>query len=322
MKRLLTLVIVAAALWSAYWAWQAYSLKSEIADWFEERRAAGWTAEYEALRVRGFPNRLDVTLDAPQLQDPESGLGWNAPFLKVLGLSYQPGHHIVAFPETQTVTRADGPLRIDSQGLRASVITGDGGRLLRLNAEARTLNLVTPESSLAMADVLAALQSPEGSPETYRLGVEVQSLAGPEGVLTDGRADTLRLQAELLLDEPLSFGTLSRPMPQPRRIDLRTAEYSVDGLELSLAGKVDVDEQGRMDGALTVRAANWRVLLDRARESGLLPEGFATTLEEALSIAAGLGGRPDTLDIPLNLDRGAIRFGMIPLGQAPRLTWE
>lgn len=322
MKRLLTLVIVAAALWSAYWAWQAYSLKSEIAGWFEERRAAGWTAEYDALRVRGFPSRLDVTLAAPRLQDPESGLGWNAPFLQVLGLSYKPDHHIVAFPDTQTVTRAAGPLRIDSQGLRASVITGEDGRLLRLNAEAETLNLVTSETSLAMAGVLAALQSPEETPESLRLGAEVQALAGPEGVLTVGRVDTLRLQAELLLDEPLSLGTLSEPMPRPRRIELRTAEYRVDELELSLAGEVDVDEQGRMDGALTVRAANWRQLLDRAKESGLLPEGFADTLEEALSIAAGLAGRPDTLDIPLNLDRGAIRFGMIPLGQAPRLTWE
>lgn len=322
MKRLIWIILAAALLWSAFWAWQAQSLKSDIAGWFEDRRAAGWTAEYDALRVRGFPNRLDVTLEAPRLDDPDSGLGWQAPFLQVLGLTYRPGHHIVAFPDTQTLTRPEGRLRIDAQGLRASLVHSAEGRILRLNTEAETLNLVTSERSLAFAGVLAALQGVENTADSYRLGIEVQSAATRESALSDGRVDALSVQAQIALQAPLTLKTLSDPRPQPRRIDLRRAEYKVDGLELNLAGLVEVDRQGRMNGDVTLRAVNWRVLLDRARASGLLPGPFTDTLDDALSLAAGLQGRKDTLDIPLTLDRGALRFGMIPLGQAPRLSWD
>lgn len=317
MKRLIGVILLAFAGWAGFWFWQASAIRADLRGWFEERAQDGWQADYAAIRVSGFPNRLDVTIEEPRLSDPDSGFGWQAPFLQILGLTYRSGHHILAFADEQIWQTADGPLRVTSDGLRASVVHDDGA-LLRMNAEAEVLNIAGPDTALALAGVTAGLHRAE-DPQDQRLAIRAESLAGRDGPLTDGRAEALAVQAILTFAEPLTLDSLSAPDTLPTEIDLARAEYRVEGLELNAAGRVTVDDAGRLDGDMTLRAVNWRELIDRARAADLLPDLFTDTLEDALSIAAGLGGRPDTLDIPLNIDRGQMRFGMIPLGPAPRL---
>lgn len=321
MKRLIGLILLAALGWAGFWFWQAAETRREIENWFAERAAAGWQAEYEAIRLRGFPNRLDVTIEAPRLRDPQSGYGWRAPFLQILGLTYRPGHQILAFADSQTLLTPEGEIAVTAQGLRASVVHEAQGALLRLNAEAEVLNLDGPDMALALAGLTAALHRGE-VPESQRLALRVQSVAGREGALTDGRMEALGLLATLHFAEPLGLETLAAPLPRPDLIELSRASYSIEDLDLQAAGRLEVDAAGRLDGTLTLRAVNWRALLDRARTAGLLPDLLSDTLEDALALAAGLQGREDSLDIPLTLDRGQIRFGMIPLGPAPRLGGE
>ena len=47
--------------------------------WLAERRAAGWVAEAEDVRVRGFPNRVDTVVTDLDLSDPAGGLVLAAP---------------------------------------------------------------------------------------------------------------------------------------------------------------------------------------------------------------------------------------------------
>lgn len=322
MKRLIGVILLAFAGWAGFWFWQASAIRADLRGWFKERTAQGWTAEYSAIRVRGFPSRIDVTIEEPRLSDPASGLGWQAPFIQILGLTYQPGHHILAFADEQVWQTRGGQVTVTSDGLRASVVHDTGtGTLLRMNAEAEVLNIAGPQTTLALAGLTAALHRAE-APTDQRLAVQIQSVAGRDGPLTDGRLEALAVQAVLRFAEPLTLDSLAGPAPAPQEIDLARAEYRVEGLDLNAAGRVTVDEAGRLDGDVTLRAVNWRDLIDRARDADLLPETFTDTLENALAMAAGLGGRPDTLDIPLTLDRGQLRFGMIPLGPAPRLRWD
>lgn len=319
---MLYLTLALALGWGLFWAQSAYRLKSEVAGWFEARRQEGWQADYTDLSVRGFPNRLDVTLSGLRLRDPMRGIGWEAPFFQVLGLSYKPGHQILVWPDSQTLTLPDGRYRIDSSGLRASVIHTAEGTILRANLEAEVLNVDGPRRALALAGLTAGLQQVPGASDAYRVGLAAEALAGPDGPLTPGkgRADGLQVQAEIGFDRPWSLDAPAGPRPQPRRIDLRMAEYRFEGLELNLAGRLSVDARGRGTGEMTLRAVNWREMLARARDTGQLPDSLADTLESGLSLAAGLKGNPKTLDLPLRFDEGALSLGVIPLGEAPRLS--
>nr|WP_254899086.1 DUF2125 domain-containing protein [Thalassococcus arenae] len=319
----MAIVIILAGLgWSGYWFWQSTTLRTEIERWFEDRRSEGWQAEYGDLAIRGFPNRLDITLTDPVLADPDTNLVWSAPFLQILSLVYKPGHHILAFADSQTVSGTDGAWQITSDGLRASVISEPGGRIMRLGLEAAVLNLDGPDQALALAGLAGALHEVETRPRTYRVALSADAAAGRPGTLpqiTTGRFDALALDAQVRFDQDWQRASVQDGRPQPERIELRLAEYRSGGLELKLAGDLDVDARGRADGSLSLKAVNWREMLAQARDAGRIGDGLAQTLEQGLGLLAGLSGNAQTLDLPLGFDEGRVSLGPIPLGKAPLL---
>ena len=323
MNRWILLVSAALALgWISFWALSAWNMKASVEDWFEMRRAEGWRASYAEVAVRGFPSRLDVTLSDVRLHDPARNLGWEAPFFQILGLTYKPGHQILVWPNQQIVDLPQGRVTFDSSGLRASIVHTSNGEILRANLEAETLNIAGPRRTLALAGLRGAFQDIPDSPDLYRLGLSAAALAGPDGPLTrgNGTADGLQLQAEIAFDQGWRLDALAGPRPQPERIDLTLAEYRVEGLELNIAGRLAIGPKGRATGDMTLRAVNWREMLAQAREAGHIPNGLADSLDTGLGLIAGLKGKPDTLDVPLQFDEGQMSLGPIPLGQAPQFA--
>jgi hypothetical protein len=88
-------------------------------------------------------------------------------------------------------------------------------------------------------------------------------------------------------------------------------------MDLRVAGTLDVDSAGVPVGRITVRAENWRQMLEVARRAGLVPRALEGTVASALELVAGLSGRPETIDAPLNFRNGRVSFGPIPIGPRP-----
>ncbi|MEL7027128.1 MAG: DUF2125 domain-containing protein, partial [Pseudomonadota bacterium] len=81
------------------------------------------------------------------------------------------------------------------------------------------------------------------------------------------------------------------------------------------AGKLTLDKAGQASGEITIKAVNWREMLDIAVASGALPAASRPSVESALGLVAGLSGRADTIDAPLTITNGTVWFGPVPLGQ-------
>ncbi|WP_167644650.1 DUF2125 domain-containing protein [Mameliella alba] len=285
--------------WSGLWLTSSRALKADIADWFEARRAEGWQAEYSSLTVRGFPSRLDATLNDVVLMDTAGGIGWQGDFFQVLGLTYRPGHRILVWPDSQTVTLPSGPVTVQSAGLRASLIHDAEGVILRANLEADTFR----QGNISLANLRVGLLDVAGTPGLYRLGMS----AGFAGTPAD---NGLALRAEITFDRDWQLDSLAGALPQPARIDLRQGRYTTGGAQLDAIGLLEIDAQGRPKGELALTATQWPALVDSARRSGLIPPTLADTLEHASE------GRRD---LPLVFDAGQVTLGDTPLGKAPRL---
>ncbi len=330
MRILLVLVLIAAAAWSGYWYVGKSGASQAFSAWFDARRAEGWVAETSEIETRGFPNRFDTTFTDIVLADPDTGLAWEAPFFQILALSYKPNHVIAVWPDSQLIATPMEKYRVESQDMRASLVTRADIRLpldrATLTAEQLTVTPREADPTRAEALRLAAERVPT-HPATYRLGLAAEGLSpaldwrvrlDPAGKLPD-RFDALSADLTVEFDKPWDRSAIEVARPQPRRIDIRLAEARWGRLELQAAGELRVDAQGLPEGEIVVKARNWRDILKMAVASGTLGEGFAGTLEDGLSLISQMAGNPRTLDIPLTFRDGKVRLGPVPLGPAPVL---
>ena len=73
---------------------------------------------------------------------------------------------------------------------------------------------------------------------------------------------------------------------ETRRIEIDRARVEWGELSLQVRGDLDVDRRGRPDGELTIRASNWRGMLEVAARSGVLSSDVAQLIERGLDVVA------------------------------------
>lgn len=335
-KMLGAAVALVAGGWSVWWFIGAAAHDRAISGWLETRRSAGWQAEVAELSTRGFPNRFDTRLVEPALADPGQGWAWSAPFIEVLQLAYAPNAAVLAFPPEQRIAVPGAAATLRSTGLRASVRVAPGPSLAltRLSAEGQALALEgagwrASADSLA-AHLLTAEQrgAPEAPPpnaydvhfaaEGVALPQALRDRIDPQGRLPEA-ARSLRIDLRATLDAPLDRTTLERAAPEPLAIEVRDVEAVWGRLALRASGAVAADARGYAEGRLTVRAENWREMLDVAVAAGALDADVASLVETGLGLMAMLSGG-DAIEAPLVFSGGVARLGPVPIGAAPRMV--
>ena len=332
MRFLLAVVILAALGWSGFWWVTSSTVERNLRNWVDARAADGWVVGYDAIEATGFPNRVDTTVTGLELADPETGLSWSAPKFQILALSYKPNPVIVAWPPEQTLSTPFETVTVTSQTMRGSAVFVPGPALTLDHAtiEFASIGLVSTAGwSASLAEGLLSTRRTPAIANSYDLAFSAQDLRLPEGFVRSlsGRSlvgdtlGTLKLHATVLFDAPWDRRAIEERRPQPVAIDLALAQATWGELDLKLAGRLDVDAEGLPTGEITVKATNWREILQLAVATGAVPEGIAPLVESGLESLARLSGGGDALDVPLTFARGRVMLaGLVPLGPAPRLV--
>ena len=325
-RRLTIIALVATLLWGGYWAVGSIALDRGLRSWIADRQGEGWVAEYSDLAVRGFPNRFDTTFTELDLADPDTGLAWSLPFFQVLALSYRPNHVIAVWPDQHQISTPAERLTLTSDKTQASLVV-EPGTALTLDRATLVAENLGVQSSLGWdsgaASLSLASRQTEAAPNTHDIAIEASDviLAGPVRDTLDplralpGEVKTLRLLTKVSFDRPWDRFAIESARPQPTRIDIEDMTALWGDLELRVAGAVDVTDTGRANGEITVKAVNWKDMLDIAVASGALPEATRQTAENALGLLAGMSGRADTIDAPLTIRNSLVFLGPLPLGQ-------
>ena len=333
LTRFLLLLVLAAFGWGLYWFVGARATERGLTAWLDARRAEGWTAQAASLATNGFPNRFDTTFEALNLSDPETGVGWSAPWFQILSLSYKPTHVIAAWPGEQEL-RLDGEVvAIASERMVGSLELGTtlDLPLQRLVIDAETAELVAARGWTAAVDAaqVALRESPgaTGAP-VYDLAIsfdgfapdstEIRRLRGLAGL--PEVIETLSAEMTVGFDKGWDLSAIEDRRPQPRDIAVTALDARWGDLALAGTGALTVDAAGIATGEIVLEATNWRDILALAEASGALPATQAPLVKGALETIARLSGNPERLDVALRFSRGFVLLGPVPLGAAPRFA--
>ena len=331
MRRLIWLVVVLALSWSGWWIFAGSSMRGGIEQWFSDRRAEGWQAETADMRLSGYPLAIDLLLDRPALADPDTGVAFETPSMRLSAPAWWPGHITVTLPE-QAMRVATPRTRHDVSAEAAQAVmrlrAHSDLQLREMAVSAGRWGVTSPEGTLWSAKALTlSVQQDATTPELYAFVADAPTFTPggvPRRLLRIPQDwpiafDSLRLEALIRFDHPFDRRTIEVARPQPRRIDLSLAEAAWGTLLLRSAAALDVSEDGLLTGEWSLQARNWQDMLALAETAGTLPSQLRPQLDSILAALARGSGNPDAIDVTLTLRNGQIFLGFIPLGQAPRV---
>lgn len=331
MRSLIAVIIVAALVWSGYWFWGASTRENAVNDWIAARQADGWVTEVRDVTVRGFPNRFDTIVTDLRLADPESGWVWEGNDFEILSLSYNKNHHILRWPEAQSLATPQQKIKLNSKEPRASLLFA-GGNDLPVEAFTFEAESLVAESNAGWAisteKLILALKQAESGENRYDLALDAQGLSPDSsfrqridqtGILPE-HFETLKMTGTTTFQAPLDRFSLETQPPRLAALTLDDARAQWGEILLQAKGDLVVDDAGYPQGEIALRAKNWRQVISIATGSGALTPEVAAALETGLSIVAALAGNKDTLDLPLSFSNRLMRIGPIPIGPAPRLV--
>jgi hypothetical protein len=329
MRLLVIFTFVLAGLWAGYWIIGSTAKTRVIELWFEDRRAAGWTAEYSEFRVRGFPSRFDSGFKDLRLRSPRSGIGWQAPEFFILALSYKPNHIIAAFPQEQRLSLPSGDITVRSQEMFASVVFDPDTNLAvnRISLSTSDLVLEGDRGWRASAqDLLLATRQNTASEFAHDVVFDANkvtpTVAFRRGL--DPRGSLPATIERLLLDLTLGFTApwdrqaIESGTPQVTSITVNRMNLSWGALSLKGEGQLDVARSGRVSGRLELEILNWREVLELFVTSGILDAATAGRVRQGLVLLTIGSDDPNSLKVPLTLKDGEMSLGPIALGPAPR----
>lgn len=330
MRILGIVVFLAVAGWSGYWYAGKSAYQAGLEQWFEDRRAEGWVAEYETLATGGFPSRFDTDVTALELADPETGVAWQAPLFRIASASASPTEIDVIWPAEQTIASPQERVKILSEVMEAGVRFRPDTSLA-LEAMDATLNGLVLQSSdgweSRVESGVFSTRLEDGSQTAHVIsfaatGVtpasEAVDIIDDSDILPDA-LETLQLDLTADFDAPWDRAAIEDRRPQPTALNLRLAKAQWGPLELSATGAVTVDADGRPEGSVDIKATEWREMLRMAVAGGVIPEEIAPTIERGLELLAGFSGSSTSLNTTLSFRGGLMSVGPIPVGPAPVL---
>ncbi len=329
MRRLTILVAVMALIYSAYWFIGATATERGARGALDNLTQQGWDISYDSLNTRGFPSRFDTTFDEIDLSAPDGSIRFSAPFVQTMSLSYQPNHVIAAFPERQVLTLGGQEIVIEADRLRASggVAANTALSLDMLTAEVGAAVLTSNFGwDLALDSGLLALREKGPQAFSYDAYINADGVALPSNLIAlfdptnahPAKITTVVLDTTLTLDRGLdrhSLAEIERDPPLLTAVELNKLTVNWGEMSLTGDGQFVIGTDGRPEGEITIRASEWRAMIDLLRSAELIQPGLLTMAE---GFATSLSGGATQLELPITFRDGIMLLGPLPVGPAPK----
>lgn len=331
MRRVFWFAVIVAAAISLWWVYAATNLQREINTWFAARVEEGWQAEAVDVSVDGFPRDLILKIDDLALADPETGVALQMPGVQASAPVWRPGEVSFALPDDEiSFATTSGKTKLTTMQAGGHLHLRSGAALVLENLafSSQRWALAAPEGSLWGAEGLDMdiAQDPE-NPTRYRVEFDAPSFQPGSVPRRAFRVpadwpvafDSLTLNLTVDFDRPIDRSTIEVARPGIRALTLDLAEAAWGRLLIRASADLEISQDGRATGDISLQARNWRDMLSLAEAAGSLPSVMRPQLENILAALARGSGNPNAIDVTLSIADGRVFLGFIPLGELPPL---
>ncbi|WP_299865524.1 DUF2125 domain-containing protein [uncultured Roseobacter sp.] len=332
MRRVIWVALVLAVIWGGWWIWAAQAARQATEQWFADRRAEGWQADFGGLDISGFPLRFDAVMTLPALADPETGVAVTTSGVTFSAPAWWPGDVTVRLPQdpvTFASPESRATLDMDQAVARLRLKPGSALDLEAAQITSGAWSLSAPMGDvLSAADLNVSVQQVAAGQASYTVALSAAGLQPGTVPRTALRVptnwpltfDKFALDMQVAFDRVWDRRAIEVARPQPRSLRIDLAEAAWGELQLRAAADLTIDAQGTPEGTLSLQARNWREMLTLAEAAGVLPSAVRPQAESVLSALAQATGDPRSINVDLTLRNGLILLGFVPLGQAPQLV--
>ena len=332
-RRIFTMFIGAALVLGAAtggWFWLANQVDERFERRVERLAAQGKVLECNNQRVEGYPFRIGLYCDDIAYRDEASNVSFRAGEVRSAAQFYQPGFVIGEMDGPAVLKWSNlGDMILDWKLVRSSSkVTTDGIKRISLKLEdfsalwAEDNQGKLPQTGLSFLELhLRPANGEVGSPD-IDLAIDARELR-IENVLGTS-LPPLQLKADGVvsqLSEVLKRGDELGSWIRANGLDLEFRSFEIglkEGGSFAASGPLQVDRSGLVSGTLNVELSGIDQLADKLVETFPQMRQNMERVRQTLAIFAQSSG-DGKVRMQLQIRRGSIMAGFIPLGYIPRL---
>ena len=332
------LVVLLLGAIAAYWFIAVGRIEHGFAAWVDERRAAGWTVDYDDPHFGGFPFRVMVSVDDPQITTKGAApIYWHGPSISGSAWLWDwrhialdmPGHHDIEWrlPDrtrhfSLTAFVANGMLSMSWIGQ----IDGAEAHFSQVVADAENGASTTMESLNLEGHAIPASDDSHEKPSldlslqilTAGLPLQAQGPLGPT-------IDRLRLDLTVMgaFGEGAPGSALATWRDGGGTIQVDRLRLVWGPLRINANGTVALDSDMQPIGAFTGQMRGFNQTVDAFAEAGALSPAHAITaklLLNGLAKSGEVGGAPE-ITVPLTVQDRHLYVGPVELLKVPPIAW-
>lgn len=324
MRRVLSLLVWGALLYSGYWFAGSQALQHGAQSAAVALAEDGVDLDYGSVTVAGYPARFDMAL--ADVSASAAGWGWHAPSLRIEADSYRPLSVNLTFPQEQRVTFAGQSFQVRSDNWQAdasvrpnAMLSFDRGQVRMGRTEVVSdqgwqLGLARLDASLALVGGQGASYDARLDAEQIDLPADLRERIDPAGRLGPHVA-AVNGAARLTLARPLDRDLQGR-LPDLDNIALDDLRFDWGPVSVQLTGDIAIDRAGMPTGQMTLRTRQWQAVVEVLTGAGIIDARIADTVTRLAGYMADADG---LLTVPVAFQDGVTLVGLVPVGPAPRL---
>ena len=321
MRILALIILFFFTSYTAFWFWSASSVQTNTEKWFKQEHS-NISKIYGSITVKGFPNRIDTSLEKVQLSSASNRWVLDFGLVQIFQLIYKAEHKIISLQNPINLRVADKIFfSTTGEQIKSSVFLKDNNSINQLIIENNSLAINSSEKGNWKVSnfIFAAKEIENIEKKAFKIHFKVDELKLPKEFdyivsslgSNSGILSNISLDGEIeILDKRIQRNLLSNI----NAIKVNNFQMNLGAINPTISGTLHVENGTNFSGKMQLRVADWKYTLNHLEKNNLLEAETVMLLRGGLYLLMSQKkANPAILQVPLSIKNNQVFLGPIKI---------